>query len=167
MTVTAVPIPGRDYGEVQLFATPLGAPQPITRPLTTTIFTFGGDAMTLIGFSVPPTVTAGSYLYANLLWRGEPPLATLPADLSASLRLYDEDRQLIAQSDGPINATPTRAWDPTYLYSQSAALPIPANLAPGLYSLEMVLYRQDNAEALPLDTSGEQVWRLTYVAVEN
>ena len=96
-----------------------------------------------------------------------PALVTPMTMMVLAIRLYDEDRQLIAQSDGPINETPTRAWAPTYLYPQSAALPIPANLAPGLYSLEMVLYRQDSAEALPLDTSGEQVWRLKYVAVEN
>ena len=167
MTVTETPIPGRDYGQVQLFTTPLGAPVSISGPITTTIFSFGGDAITLIAFNVPPTVTAGSYLYADLLWRAESSLAALPADLSASLRLYDATGQMVAQVDGPLHDTPTRAWDPTFLYPQSAALPIPANLAPGLYSLEMVLYRQDNTEALSLDTSGQHVWRLTYVGVEN
>ena len=165
MTVTETSIPGRDYGELQLFTTPLGAPQPISSAVTTTLATFGDDAIALIASSAPPSVAAGSYLYAGLLWRSQPSLATLPADLSASLRLYNADGQQVTQADGPLYDIPTRAWDPTLLYPESAALPIPADLAPGPYSLQIIVYRQDNAEALPVSATRGQTWEVGKVEV--
>jgi uncharacterized membrane protein len=163
-TVTETPIPGRDFGQLQLFATPLGAPSPVPAIATTPITTFG-DAISLVAARVPPTVTAGRYLYADLLWQSLPQLSGLSADLNASLRLFDANNQPVAQADGPLYDLPTRAWDSTMLYPQPAALPIPANLAPGPYSLQIVIYRQDNAEALPADTTGEQTWKLGEVEV--
>jgi uncharacterized membrane protein len=165
MTGTETLIPGRDYGQVQLFTTPLGAPSPAGSMLTTTLATFGG-AVDLVAAAVPTTITAGSYLYADLLWRALPPLATLAADLSTSLRLYDAGGQQVAQADGPLHASPTGAWDPALLYPQTTALPIPAGLTPGPYSLQIIVYRQDNAAALPEDKTGEQAWELGEVEVQ-
>ena len=100
------------------------------------------------------------------LSRAKPPLATLGTDLSTSLRLYDAGGQQVAQTDGPLHATPTGAWHPALLYPQSAALPIPGGLTPGPYSLQIVVYRQDNAAALPEDKIGEQAWKLGEVEVQ-
>ena len=165
LTTTETPIRGRDYGQVQLFTTPLGAPGPAGSTLTTTLATFGG-AIDLVTAATPATVTAGSYLYTDLLWRALPPLATLGADLSASLRLYDAGGQQVAQADGPLHTVPTRGWDPALLYPQSAALPVPAGLAPGPYSLQIIVYRQDDAAALPEDKTGEQARELGKVEVQ-
>ena len=165
LTSTETLIPGRDYGQLQLFTTPLGAPRPAGSTLTTTLAAFGG-AVDLVAAAAPPTVTAGSYLYTDLLWRAQPLLATLGTDLSASLRLYDAGGQQVAQADGPLHASPTGTWDPTLLYPQSAALPIPAGLTPGPYSLQIIVYRQDNAAALPEDKTGEQAWKLGEVEVQ-
>jgi uncharacterized membrane protein len=164
MTVTETPVSGRDFGQVQLFATPLGAPRLISGTATAPLATFGA-AVALSVATVPPTVTAGSYLYADFHWRALPHLAELPADLSVSLRLYDANNQLVAQADTPLHELPTHAWDPDLLYPQPAALPIASSLAPGLYSPAIVVYRQDNAEALPADATGEQVWKLGKVEV--
>ena len=111
LTTTATLIPGRDYGQLQLFTTPLGAPSPAGGTLTTTLATFGG-AVDLVAAATPTTVTAGSYLYADLLWRARPSLATLGADLSTSLRLYDAGGQQVVQADGPLHAAPTRDLGP-------------------------------------------------------
>ena len=165
LTSTETIIPGRDYGQLQLFTTPLGAPSPAGSTLTTTLATFGG-AVDLVAAAAPPTVTAGSYLYADLLWRAQPSLATLGADLSTSLRLFAAGGQQVAQADGPLHAAPTRTWDPDLIYPQAAALPIPAGLAPGSYSLQIIVYRQDNAAALPVDKAGEQAWELGKVEVQ-
>lgn len=169
LTVTETPIPGRDYGQVQLFTTPLGAPIPAanrTGAMTGSapLATFGG-AVELLAAHAPPTVTAGSYLYADLLWHALPSLAALPADLSLSLRLYDAGGQLAAQADGPLHDLPTRAWDPALVYPQAAALPVPAQAPPGQYTLAAVVYRQDNAAALPVDATGEQMWKIVSVEV--
>ena len=164
LTSTETIIPGRDYGQLQLFTTPLGAPSPAGSPLTTTLATFGG-AVDLVAAAVPTTITGGSYLYADLLWHAQPPLATFGADLSTSLRLYDAGGQQVAQADGPLHAAPTRTWDPALLYPQSIALPIPAGLAPGPYSLQIIVYRQDDAAALPVDANGEQMWEIGEIEV--
>lgn len=155
-------IPGRDFGRLQLFGT---QPFPQTLPAGAPQATFGG-ALALLDATAPTTVTAGSYLYSDLLWQALPPLAALPADLSASLRLYDSAGQQVAQADGPLNFLPTRTWTLESAYSQAAALPIPANLSEGVYSLQIVIYRQDNAQPLPVDATQEQTWRISDIAVE-
>ena len=165
LTTTETPIGGRDYGQLQLFTTPLGAPSPAGSTPTATLATFGG-AIDLVAAAAPITVTAGSYVYADLLWHAQPSLATLGTDLSASLRLYDAAGQQVAQADGPLHTVPTGGWDPALLYPQSGALPVPAGLAPGPYSLSIVVYRQDNAAALPEDKTGEQAWKLGEVQVK-
>jgi uncharacterized membrane protein len=167
------PIPGRDYGLVQLFTTPRGAPEPV--PAGTPLATFGG-AVELSAAAAPPTATAGSYLYVDLLWHALPPLADLPADLSLSLRLYDAAGQAVAQADGPLHDLPARTWDPALSYPQVAALPLSSNLAPGTYTLGAIVYRQDNAEALPVTAGGAgdqgaqsqesaQMWTLAAIEV--
>jgi hypothetical protein len=129
-----------------------------------------GTAVELAAAGAPPTATAGSYLYVDLLWQGLPSLAALPADLSLSLRLYAANGQAVAQADAPLHDLPTRTWDATLLYPQVAALPVPADTAPGPYTLSLVVYRQDNAEALPVageGSNGEDVgiWALGTVDI--
>jgi uncharacterized membrane protein len=155
------PIPGRDFGLVQLFLPPNAIAQ-VTgdSPLAT----FGGS-LELLAASPPATATAGSYLYADLVWRALPPLASLPADLSISLRLYDTGGQQVAQADGPPAHLPTRAWETDTLYLQAAALPVPAHLPQGLYSLRAIVYRQDDAQPLLLDGSQQPGWVLGEVTV--
>jgi uncharacterized membrane protein len=163
MTSTTAPIPGRDFGQVQLFITQSGAPA-AARSALAPVATFG-DAVALVAATPPHTVTASSFLYTTLAWQALPALAALPTDLSLSLRLYDENGAAVAQADGPLHDLPTRGWDTTLLHEQVAAIPVPASLAPGMYTLGLVVYRQDNAEALPLTATGGQVWMLGAIEV--
>jgi hypothetical protein len=162
------PVPGRDFGLVQLFGTPAGAPQvdpanPSEPAAAQAIF---GEALALVQAAAPPTVAAGSYLYVDLLWQALPALAGLPADLSLSLRLYDGGGAQAAQADGPPDLAPTRSWLPGELRRQVAALPIPANTPPGDYSLQLIVYRQDTAEALQAGAEGAQSWELAKIRVD-
>jgi hypothetical protein len=155
------PIAGRDFGLVQLFGTQQTQPQPAAAaPLATF-----GSSLALLSAAVPPTVTAGSYLYTDLLWQALPPLAALPADLSISLRLYDANGQQLAQADGPPAPQPTRPWAAGQSYRQVAALPIPANTPPGAYILAVIAYRQDDAAPLLVDANQEQAWPLGPVEI--
>lgn len=159
------PIPGRDYGLVQLYA-PAAAPA-VTAPVAVAapppaVF---GEALALVQVTAPPTITAGSYLYVDLLWQALPPLAALPADLSLSLRLYDSAGVQVAQADGPPDVTPTRAWTAGETRQQIAAIPIRANTPPGSYSLQVIAYRQDDAQALPVGPNASGAWEISKVEI--
>jgi len=150
--------PGRDYGLVQLFASrtmttaaPVAAWQP-----DGTLF---GDALRLTHLAAPPTHTAGSTLYVNLMWEPQPALAGLPADLSLSLRLYDGAGNLVAQQD-EAPQPPARAWPAGQ--TQMLALPVPRAVAPGLYSLELVVYRQDDGAPLAIPEGERSVFGQRY-----
>jgi hypothetical protein len=67
-------------------------------------------------------------------------------------------------------------WDPALSYPQVAALPLSPDLAPGTYTLGAIVYRQDNAEALPVTAGGlgeqgapsqanAQMWTLATIEV--
>jgi len=73
----------------------------------------------------------------------------------------------VVQSDeAPLIAT--RQWKAQQHYSQIMALEIPVATKPGSYSLQLVVYRQDNGEPLTLVESPETVQgqRLQLVQVE-
>ena len=72
-----------------------------------------------------------------------------PAPLSMSLRLYDADGALLAQNDAPPDR-PTEQWAPGEQIGQVMALGVPANAPPGGYTLELVVYRQNDGTPLAL-----------------
>jgi hypothetical protein len=153
-------IPGRDYGLVQLFA---------SRSTTSTVVPAAwradgaifGDALRLAAVAAPKDHPAGQHFYVNLQWEPLPALADLPADLSMSLRLYDGAGSLVAQQDEP-PATPTRSWSAGLPQVQALALPVPGATPPGVYSLELVVYRQDNGEPLAVPENERSVFGQRY-----
>jgi hypothetical protein len=84
------------------------------------------------------TPTPGAPLQVELTWQ-----ATAPIDrqLNSSLRLVNADGAVVAQQDGP----PARGIIPTNLFFDAPlpdrkTLALPANLSPGSYRLEVVVY---------------------------
>ncbi|HHW89023.1 MAG TPA: hypothetical protein GX400_22765 [Chloroflexi bacterium] len=135
------PIPGRDFGMVQLFATR----QPADASVPASPVCFEG-LLCLDGYpQAESDATAGAYLYIPQSWRALQPLP----DLSASLRLYDDAGQLAAQADAPFQPA-TSTWTPDVAQRQVWALPVGVSTKPGDYALEMVVYRQANGGALSL-----------------
>lgn len=158
------PIPGRDFGLVQLFAT--GANLPAT-PGDADDVAFG-STLHLLDHTLPATITAGSQLYVDLRWSALPDLAAMPVDLSMSLRLYDGAGVMAAQADEPPRPA-TSTWTPGAAVTHPAALPIPADTPPGPYSVELVVYRQDDGTPLFLPEDARTVdgqrWKLGTVTV--
>lgn len=157
------PYAGRDYLRVQHFVgdeskrfqlpgyseqvIPTNAPPPAF-----------GKTLTLVGNSVPrgidgnPGAQAGKELYLLLDWLPQTDLSSLGVGLSMSLRLYDPANNLVAQHDeAPLTAT--QGWQAQHHYTQAMALGVPVATKPGKYSLQLVVYRQDNGEALSLAES--------------
>jgi hypothetical protein len=94
--------------------------------------------------------------------------AALPsADYKMSLKLWRPDGELIAQGEDAwpagslYRATDWPLDQPVY---QPASLPLPANLPPGQYWLNVELYHPDTVRPLPL-LSGEAAFTLGPVTV--
>lgn len=146
--LSETPIPGRDFGLVQLFAT--HAPPPgMTAPASSICF---GEILCLRDYAQIDAVEAGSTLYHAQLWTAR----SAAPDLSASLRLYDGAGHLAAQADAPF-LPPTHTWSPGAPVQQTLALPIGVSTKPGDYSLELIVYRQDSGAALSLPNVASSV----------
>ncbi len=137
------PMPGRDFGLLQLYDLPGESATPPPSPANATCF---GGAICLDGYAQSTSAAAGAPLYVASRWHAE---QALP-DLALSLRLYDNDGRLAAQSDGPfLPAASTWALQESQL--QPLALPLPASLKPGSYRAELVVYHADDGAPLPPD----------------
>ena len=144
----ALPYPGRDFLQVELHRLQPASPAVAADGSGRAEF---GEALRLLGASAPVSVTAGSTLYAELGWL---PLSTA-ADLSMSLRLYDDAGALVAQRD-EAPWPPTGAWPAGAVTRQSLAVGVPAALPPGKYDLELIVYHQADGQPLPVQ-GGAQV----------
>jgi mannosyltransferase len=152
------PIPGRDFGMVQLFATER-PPDAATAALP---FCFG-DMLCLHDYAqTDEPAVAGTFFYLPQTWHAAQPLP----DLATSLRLYDDDGRLAAQADAPFLPA-TSTWEAGAPQRQVWALPIGVGAKPGAYTLEMVVYRQADggALALPADAPSPDGQRLVLGAV--
>jgi hypothetical protein len=147
-------IPGRDFGRLQLFdlENPIEPGELRAEPLATF-----GDSLNLIGVSAPLTVAQEAMLYTHLLWEALPGLGEQPAPLSMSLRLYDADGALLAQSDAPPDLS-TDQWTPGQRFGQTMALGVPTGATPGEHTLELVVYRQNDSSPLSLTEDPQTVF---------
>ncbi|MEZ4711922.1 MAG: glycosyltransferase family 39 protein [Caldilineaceae bacterium] len=135
------PYPGRDYLRVQLYEAK--NPPDVAQ---TEQFDFG-DALRLAAYDAPANLQAGHTAYATLTWTALPAANTLGVDLSMSLRLYDADDQLLSQHD-EAPSLPTSTWRPGQVVRQPLSVPIPIAARPGPYTLELIVYRQDDGAPL-------------------
>lgn len=115
-----------------------------------------GEALALAALRAGRAAAPGATLYVEPVWEALPGLAELPP-LSYSLRLYSSPDSASAQADGPL-LPPTTEWQPGSLHRTPLGLPLPAGVPPGDYSLELVVYRQDDGAPLPLAESERTVY---------
>ncbi|MBX3013969.1 MAG: glycosyltransferase family 39 protein [Caldilineaceae bacterium] len=113
---------------------------PLTPPLA-----FG--PLTLMGYEWPTTTaTTPTSASITLFWQGNAPIHE---QLNTSLRLVDQQGNILARVDGP----PARGLIPTNLFfdqplPDEKVLPLPATLPMGLYRFEALAYRAATAEPL-------------------
>jgi 4-amino-4-deoxy-L-arabinose transferase-like glycosyltransferase len=155
LLLTETPIPGRDFGLVQLFATKnflQSSDSPDEAPPHASTFCFE-EMLCLLDYAKVAEGESGAFLYLATRWRTR--VEPLPA-LAVSLRLYDRYGRLAAQADAPFLPS-TTAWRAGEIWSQPLALPVAVSTKPGSYSLEMVVYRHDTGEALSLSPAAPSV----------
>jgi len=112
------------------------------------------DAVTLQGYALGPGVAQngvkrGDALHATLYWQ---PRKKLRHSYATYLHLVNAKGQQVASRDNPVTGAtePTTAWDPGRVITDTATLPIPANLQPGRYKMLTGMYQHVNSGIVPL-----------------
>ena len=107
------------------------------------------DAVALTGYSLSPGVAEdgihkGDVLRASLYWRPDVPLRK---DYASYVHLLSDPGEKIASQDNPHTGAskPTTEWIPNTIITDTASIPIPADIAPGRYLLVAGMYSFDQA----------------------
>jgi hypothetical protein len=104
-----------------------------------------GDALRLLGYDAQ----IANPLSLTLYWES---LAPVAADYDLFLHLLDEQGNIVAQLDQqPLSGlAATSVWRPGDLVRDPLQLPLPDDLAPGVYELRLGLYLRDGGERLAI-----------------
>lgn len=142
-------LPAKKLGAIQYQAFSL-SDRPPRRHLGVTF----GNALVLESISPPdPAGRPGNPLTVTLQWRA---VASVRRDYTVSLQLIDSHGKLAAQHDAmPANNTmPTSLWKSGDEVDDRIDLPLPATLAPGQYSLIVVMYDHQTLQRLQTKGTG-------------
>ena len=113
---------------------------------------------------MPAPIAPGQRLKVTLFWEA---LAAPEAERTVSVRLTDSSGQLVAQHDGlpGEGSRPFTFWQPGQKVRDIHTLDIPQDLAPGPFSLELLLYDTFSQERVPWD-GGEETANLGQVYIQ-
>lgn len=135
------------YARAVLFDTALSVPL-MTTALDTPLAFEGGLGLDAITLPTDTTFSAGGTLPLNLLWRTSQPLNE---DYQISVQLIAQaDGRLVAQHDSAPQSglTRTSLWEVGQPYPDPHSLALPADLTPGSYQIDVIVYRLDTLERL-------------------
>lgn len=141
------PYPGRDYLRVQAFATAAPTDDAACEQAAQPQARFGNE-VALLDSRLSPSSQSGSMLYATLCVTGTE--SERSPHLRASLRLYpphSPDGAPLAQKDTPLEFDFTTR----NVVVIPLGLPVPADLPPGDYRLELIIYDGRSGEPLAID----------------
>jgi hypothetical protein len=143
-------IPGRDFGRLQRYdfaaAPTVKAP---ASPSAWLVQEGGAPVLTLLDTTVVGDVVVGAPLYVTAVLEPQAALADLGTGISSSLRLFDAGGAQVAQADeSPL--PPSTEWAAGEAVTLRLAVRAPAPLPAGPLSVDLLLYRQDTAEPLPV-----------------
>jgi len=125
------------------------SPQPAAaeRPLDVQF----GDSLRLDGVSIQATSAPGRSLPITLDWRG---IGAPAVDYTSFVHLLDSTGAKVAQLDwtphDAISKLPTSNWPPGWVGQDTQSLALPAELAPGEYTLIAGLYDWQTGSRLPV-----------------
>jgi hypothetical protein len=108
------------------------------------------DDIRLIGYNVmTPSLNPGDELRLALYWRTED---KPERDYTVFVHILNSDGELVAQHDSmPQNdAWPTTQWLAGSLVGDTHVVPLPADLPPGTYHVQVGLYTWQTGERLPM-----------------
>jgi 4-amino-4-deoxy-L-arabinose transferase-like glycosyltransferase len=117
----------------------------------------------LLGYALEGEEWApGDEMAVVLHWQARSRIA---GDDTVSIQLLDEAGQVRGQADGPPlgGLYPTPRWPPGLVLADRHTLPLPLDLEPGRYRLEMGLYDAGSSERVALDGEDARSVVLDYV----
>ncbi len=115
-----------------------------------------GDQVTLVGADLDPNpVAPGQSLYVRVVWQAR---SDLDVPYAVFVHLLTADGQYVAGHDGqPVEGSrPTTRWVPGEVVVDTHAVPIPADLPPGEYVVEVGMYDAEMAGLPRLPVLGPQ-----------
>lgn len=123
------------------------------------------DSLALRGYDLPmgAAYAPGEVVPVSLQWS---PVAPLPDDYNVSVQIAAADGFLVAQRDGQPQGTfgYMSRWEVGQPYRDNHGLQLPADLPPGEYWLQVIVYRWQDGERLL--HSGGDVAQLTLITVQ-
>ncbi len=123
-------------------------------PIENELSYFLGDDIELIGYALDPgAIRPNAAVHLRLYWRT---LHRPDADYTAFVHVSDTGGRILAQADGQpqSGAYPTSFWDEGEVVIDDHLILIPADAAPGEYSVTVGLYRLATGERLALTKGG-------------
>lgn len=132
----------------------------ITHPSTARV----GDSMNFLGWNGDVSVVRGQTLPIDLFWRAE----GIPSEsLTVFAHLVDSSGRVIADADSPPSSGlyPTDKWRAGESVRDRHILKIPADLAPGNYTIEIGMYRPPNGIRLPIQNGAMQTDKIVLTQV--
>jgi hypothetical protein len=114
-----------------------------------------GDQFTLLGAQLPAQAQPGADLALRLDWQG---LAQTATDYTTFVHIVDAAGVNTTQQDGQplVGFAPTRLWTPGLRLVDERFIPLPEDLAPGVYEVRVGLYTLE-AGRLPVMHGGQPV----------
>ncbi len=117
-----------------------------------------GDRVTLLGYDLPkPRVQPREPLRLTLYWQAQGPT---DAAYTVFTHLLGPEGRVVAQKDSPPQggAAPTTGWLPGEVIADEYQIPIPSELPPGPFQLEVGMYDPATGERLPVyDVQGNRL----------
>ena len=113
-----------------------------------------GHSLQFLGYQTDEALQPGSPLRLTLYWRVSHDVGAQQLPLSLFVHLLDERGEFAAGRD--LLAFPTAGWRDGDVWVQQNDVPVPAQLSPGKYQLEMGVYSQaDNVRWRVYDAAGK------------
>ncbi|GAB4511449.1 MAG: hypothetical protein OHK0046_09540 [Anaerolineae bacterium] len=127
------------------------------------------EALALIGYTLPRSVfSPGEIVPVSLVWS---PVEPLPDDYNVSVQIATLDGFPLAQRDGQPQATfgAMTQWEAGARYTDNHGLQLPADIPPGEYAVQVVVYRWQDGVRLALSDGqnmGQDVAQIARITVE-
>jgi hypothetical protein len=99
-----------------------------------------GHSLEFLGYDAPTSTKPGGVVPLTLYWRVKQDVGAQQLPLSLFVHLLDEHGEFAAGRD--LLAFPTAGWRSGDVWIQQNDVPLPADLKPGQYPIEMGLYSQ-------------------------
>lgn len=113
-------------------------------------------ALRLAGVTLPDTIAPGEILPVQLFWEV---LSSPSADYTIFVHLVDANDQIVAQLDRPPGGgiSPTTSWLTGMFLQDTYPIPLPSELADGIYRVRFGLYTWPDLARQPVTSNGSSI----------